>query len=315
RRQADAHHHRAGFAALPIFAADHVAMLAGLDEHDEGAAAMHLDAVGAEIHPVAVGILGDHQAFGADIAAAIGGVPARRRKGLDIDRLALAHDLQHRPVLDHHRRQRRRALAPAAAIRAHEIEAASTGVEHARGARIDDDPVVGRIALDVAEQDDGRLLFLEAELVERAELELGIGPLDDLQIADLGRELDAFAQIAECREAHRLLVAGYRHSGPPGDEPNAKALPGGANSGVVGAASRRTRKPCRTTIPYCTSPTAMCGPASPATTPPAARWCGSAGRRSGPSCGRWKALMASWCASSSPSRASTIPKTGNGRAD
>src|SRR6185312_11791287 len=85
---AAAHHHRARLAALPVFAADHVAVLAGLDEYDEGLATMHLGAIGTEIDPVAIRILGDDQTFGADIAAAVIGVPARRRKGLDIDRVA-----------------------------------------------------------------------------------------------------------------------------------------------------------------------------------------------------------------------------------
>ncbi len=100
RRLADADHHRAMLAALPVFAADDVAMLAVLDEDDERVLVVHLHPVGAEIDPVAVGIAGDDQAFGADVAAAVVLVPLRRREGVDVDGAAFEHVLQHRAFGD-----------------------------------------------------------------------------------------------------------------------------------------------------------------------------------------------------------------------
>ena len=69
-----------GLPLRPPFAPDDVAVLAGLDEHAERLLVVHHDAIGAEIDPVAVEILGDDEAFGADVVAAVVRVPFRRRK-------------------------------------------------------------------------------------------------------------------------------------------------------------------------------------------------------------------------------------------
>src|SRR5438874_2458743 len=77
-RLADGDHHRAMLAACPPFLADEVRMLSRLDEDRQRAAIAHRDPVGARIDPVAVGVLGDHHAFGAYMLPAIVGVPFRR---------------------------------------------------------------------------------------------------------------------------------------------------------------------------------------------------------------------------------------------
>ena len=68
---ADDDDHRAGFARRPTFLADEVAVFAGVDEDGERLVVVHLDAVRADIDPVAVGIFDDHQTLGADIPAAV----------------------------------------------------------------------------------------------------------------------------------------------------------------------------------------------------------------------------------------------------
>ena len=82
---------------------------------DERVLVVHLDPIGAEIDPVAVGVAGDDEAFGADVAAAVALVPFRRREGEGVHVLALEHVLQHRPVARPHRRDR--LIVPAAVRR------------------------------------------------------------------------------------------------------------------------------------------------------------------------------------------------------
>jgi len=92
-------------------------------------------------------------------------------------------------------------LAAMLAIGLHQLEPVAL-VEHLGGAHIDGDAVVVRKALDLAEQEDRRGGLAQTELIERAHLEMRIGALDDLELADLLRDLEALAQVAERREAH-----------------------------------------------------------------------------------------------------------------
>jgi hypothetical protein len=58
------------------------------------------DPVGAAIDPALVGIARDVEAAGADIAPAVGGMPFRRRKPGEIDRLAGQDVFEDRAVRD-----------------------------------------------------------------------------------------------------------------------------------------------------------------------------------------------------------------------
>ncbi len=52
----------------------------------------------------------------------------------------------------------------------------------------------------------GGAVLLEAELVERANLKLGIGAVDELDIADLLGEFERLAQVSHRFEHHGLAI-------------------------------------------------------------------------------------------------------------
>ena len=71
---------RTGFAGLPVFAGDLLAMLLLDDPERQAVFADDAGAVGADVDPAAVGIFDHHHVAGADIAAAVMLVPLGRRE-------------------------------------------------------------------------------------------------------------------------------------------------------------------------------------------------------------------------------------------
>ena len=61
---------------------------------------MEHDAVGADVDPAVVGVTGDVEGTGADVAAAVPGVPARRREDGHVDLVAAADVLEDGAVFD-----------------------------------------------------------------------------------------------------------------------------------------------------------------------------------------------------------------------
>ena len=92
-------------AALEILVAVDAAVLALGDLAADGVAVIDLRAVGAEIEPAGVGILGHDAAGGADIARLVLLVVQRHRELQHVDGVAFEHVLQHRPVLHDARRR------------------------------------------------------------------------------------------------------------------------------------------------------------------------------------------------------------------
>ena len=80
------------------------ALLAGRDVEAAGFLVVDHHAVGAAIDPALVGIADDGVAAGADVAAAVLGVPLRRREFGDVDRVAGDDVLHHRAAVDVFRR-------------------------------------------------------------------------------------------------------------------------------------------------------------------------------------------------------------------
>ena len=60
-------------------------MLARRDVKRDGVFALEHDAIGAGVDPMLFGIFGDDQIVGADVAAAVFFMPARNRKGFEVD--------------------------------------------------------------------------------------------------------------------------------------------------------------------------------------------------------------------------------------
>ena len=150
RRLADGHHHGAGLPSGPVFLADDVAMLARLDKDRERGLVMDLDPVGAGIDPVGVRVLGDHQAFGADVAATIPLVPFGSRKLEGVDVVPFVDVLKDRAGLDPDRVDGIRDLAAVAAVCLHPLQPLA-GVKDTRGADIDGDPKTLGITQDIVE--------------------------------------------------------------------------------------------------------------------------------------------------------------------
>jgi hypothetical protein len=69
-------------------------------------------------------------------------------------------------------------------------------LEDARKAHIHQHPVAFWIARDIFKQQQRRISVAQAQFVERAHFEIGIGALDDFELATLARKPDQFAQIA-----------------------------------------------------------------------------------------------------------------------
>src|SRR5262249_18184798 len=78
-------HDGALVAARPVLLGDAVAVLPVLDEYRAGALVHDRDAVGADVHEAAAGVAVDDTHARADVAAAVGLVPLRRRKPVEID--------------------------------------------------------------------------------------------------------------------------------------------------------------------------------------------------------------------------------------
>ncbi len=126
-------HHGDGARLSELVPAPHdqVPVLA-LRGHDRGdAAVLGLDAVGAVVDPSGVGVLHDHHAAGADVAAAVVLVPFRRRYLEDVDVASRSDVLHQRSVVDRDRRNGLGVLHVGAPV-AHEVHLARVG-RHAEG--------------------------------------------------------------------------------------------------------------------------------------------------------------------------------------
>ena len=139
---------------------------------------MHHHPVGALVQPAGFRIAGDAVAAGADIAAAIGLVPLRRREDPEIDSVAGQDVLQDRPVLDRDVRDRR----------------------------------IVRVVVDLEEG----LAQLQAGEA-RGEAQRGIGPLAAEEVGEdakaLGNARDVVEQAARRRSV--ALQQGARHADLP----------------------------------------------------------------------------------------------------
>ncbi len=85
RMMAERHDHRAGFTHVEIFFAVQPAMFARRDVERERVFPLQHDAISARVYPAFFRILSDHQVVGADVASAVELMPARDRKGFEID--------------------------------------------------------------------------------------------------------------------------------------------------------------------------------------------------------------------------------------
>src|SRR3954467_11569790 len=121
------HGDRHALAARLVLVAHLAAMLAGRDVETRGPGVVDHHAIGPAVDPAFVGIAGDVEAAGADIAAAVAGVPFRRGKAGDVDVVAGHHVLEDRTVVDVFRRDARHRPHETGAEAFAELELAETG--------------------------------------------------------------------------------------------------------------------------------------------------------------------------------------------
>ena len=168
---------------------DQVSVLA-LRCHDRGdAAVLGLDAVGAVVDPPGVGMLHDHHAAGADVAAAVVLVPFRRRDFENVDVASRGDVLHQRPVVDRHRRNGLGVLHVGAPV-AHEVHLARVG-RHAeseidpphRGEDVRHHPMAPREAGDIVEHHRRRPHGALVDVDDAADLLVAPGAGDGYQLA------------------------------------------------------------------------------------------------------------------------------------
>ena len=199
---ADADRHRTGLALLEIFLADDPAVLAGRHPQAQRLLVMDHHPVGADIDPIGIRVLHDHQIAGADEAPAVELMEERHRELVDIHVLVAIDVLQHGAGLDGAGRDRLEILH-AVAIGADDVEG-GVGLGQAEG----DGEALGRIgharkdaealliARNVVEQQAGRVLgrIVIDHLGDGADLEVPVGAVD---VLDLAGALDAFEPVPQ----------------------------------------------------------------------------------------------------------------------
>ena len=170
-------------------------------------APMDLDAIDRGIDPAVVGIAHDHEAAGADIGAAIIGVPHRRGKPVESD-VAAAHGIfEPGRLCDLDRRPRRQRLAPLhPGLEGIERSERRIDAERQRGAlrarhRIGEHAGARGKSLDAVEQQRRAGSEARRDLGDAADLMMGIGTVDAAQRA----------QRIDCRdEVAKVLVHGFQ---------------------------------------------------------------------------------------------------------
>ena len=214
---------------------DQVSVLAlrGHDRRD--AAVLGLDAVGAVVDPAGVGVLHDHHAAGADVAAAVVLVPFRRRDFEDVDVAAGGDVLHQRPVRDRDRRNGLGVLHVGAPV-AHEVHLARLG-RHAereidpphRGEDVRHHPMAAREAGDVVEHHRRRPHGALVDVDDAADLRVALGAGDGHELAGRLhlRQPDAEILLGGVAQQARSDWRGVQHGAPcdPGLRPSFACRP------------------------------------------------------------------------------------------
>ena len=226
-------------------------MLALGDLAADGLAVVDLAAIGAEIEPAVVGVLGDHAVGGADEARGVELVVARHREFEHVDGVAREHVLKDRPVLDLARRQRLELLH-ALVIALHDVDLAV--VLERQPQREGDAADRGELAVQRAEalgvarhlvEQDGRRLaaaLFGQHVGDGAHLDVPMGAVDVLQLAHLLDLLQPAAQAAVLHPEFRI-GGGNVHGLIPFDVLHHTAGGDGRSGRTPAIATTRPRSP------------------------------------------------------------------------
>jgi len=180
-------------AALEVGVAVDAAVLTLGDLAAHRLPVVHLRSVRPEVDPVAIGVLGDHQVRGPDVARRVPLVVQRHGKLQHVDGVARQNVLEDRPIAHDARLEHRHALH-ALVVGLHEIRAPL--ILQRQPERQRDSPdcgevpveraVPGRVTGNVVEKDRGSLVAaaLREHLGERAHLAVPVGPVHGEQLAE-----------------------------------------------------------------------------------------------------------------------------------
>jgi hypothetical protein len=206
-------------------------------------------AIGAAVDPALVGIAGDVEAAGADVAAAVGRVPFGRGEGGDVD-VVSGHDvLENRTVSNVFGRDARHRAHEIGAEPFAQLDLAEIGGEPERhvlalaAEEIDQHPAAFDRARYCVEHEAGRTVVVDhardhadillpgepAHVLDLAELARLLEPLTQIVVAKPRLEIRASRGIGGCRRAGRSVhgIGLCGHSRPPGS--------GELTCGVAGA--------------------------------------------------------------------------------
>ena len=184
---------------------------------------MRHGAVGAEIDPAGVGVLHDHDAVGADVAAAVLLVDHRHRELEQVDGVVAVDVLQNRPAGHRHRRDQLEVALHPVAIGLHDRGriVAVGKAERERDApagivQAGDDAHAGRIALDAVEQHRRRAagIGMREDFRQHADLEIPVGAVDARELADAVGIVDDVAHVRQplVRSGAGLGDIGVQHA-------------------------------------------------------------------------------------------------------
>ena len=249
-------------AARFVLVAHLAAVLARRDVEARGLGVVDHHAIGAAVDPALVGIAGDVEAAGADVAAAVGRVPFGRGEGGDVD-VVSGHDvLENRTVSDVFGRDARHRAHEIGAEPFAQLDLAEIGGEPERhvlalaAEEVDQHPAAFDRPRNLVEHEAGRAVVVNhagdhadillpgepAHVLDLAELARLLEPLTQIVVAKPWLEIRASRGIGGFRRAGRTVhgIGLCGHSRPPGG--------GELTCGVAGAHPANFRSAVRRSV-------------------------------------------------------------------
>src|SRR5262245_18336364 len=94
------HSHWSCLSFAPVSFDENTTMLHGIDPETHAVVALHHAANDADVDPALIRVADNDVVCGADVAAAIAGMPEGRRKGFEIYGVAFLNTIHYRPIFD-----------------------------------------------------------------------------------------------------------------------------------------------------------------------------------------------------------------------
>src|SRR5579862_645411 len=191
---------RGWLALFPILLHDAPAVALGLGEDGDGLRVVHLHAVGTDVHEAVLGVLVNDGVARADVGPAVKLVPDRHGEARKVDVVAGLDVFENGPAV-HNLGGYGIVVVPVLLEHRHELLFGGLGV-HAQGepaaagaaANVGGDAPAMFVTRDVVEQQSGAVV-LQRNLGNSANLQVGAGALNGLQLAELACSIQEAAQV------------------------------------------------------------------------------------------------------------------------